>query len=215
METRSQKYGRYLGEIYKELLMPECIVVATDVKVGPDHRLPVFELGDKGGICYKESIDLGMSSIAIVLRSLEKDGWTERQKQILPDGIRDICKKDYLLDFNCEKPISGWDIEQGVANWFFFSEAEYPRTENAIASVITTFPLKKKFVRDLRYFEISKGVYRSIDPMADCVQLLVIPELPDESWNAPILFFSDDPKVQQQAVLHLHKLGINVEHYVL
>ncbi len=215
METRSEKYARYLGEIYKELLIPECIVVATDIRVGPDRQLPVIEFGDRGNICYRESIDLGMSVIPIVIRSLEKNGWTERQKKLLPDGIRDIHKKDYLLNFNCEKPVKVWDIEQGVANWFFFSKAEYPKAENAIASVITSFPLKKKFVRELRYAEVSKGVYRSADPMADCVQLLVIPELPDESGNAPIRFFSSDTRVREQAVRHLHELGICVQHFIL
>jgi len=51
--------------------------------------------------------------------------------------------------------------------------------------------------------------------MADCVQLLVIPELADTPWNAPLRLFSPDPKVREQAIVQLHQMGTDAAQYAL
>ena len=144
--------------------------------------------------------------IDIVLLRRETPQWTQAQRALLPDGVRDTDAADILLEFKYSESLSQDAIVQAVAYEYFY------RTSRGMeAAAVATFVLCAKTPRAPRLaaFEYTAtdlpGVYRSTNRYVGHVTLLVLNQLRAEPWNALVKTFASRRSEKNKAFALLQK----------
>ncbi len=158
--------NRVLGNILKEILIPACIVVETEVDAGPAHHVPAYRVDDDG-FRFEETVELKPPPISILIRSLEKDDWRPEQKQLLPDGIRDVHMTNTTLEFKHDEPITESTLAGAIGTSYFFCKAYGHDSHDILDCLVTPYDIPEFFV-----FQTTRGVYRSDSPLLERVRLV-------------------------------------------
>ncbi|MCP4105047.1 MAG: hypothetical protein GY749_05860 [Desulfobacteraceae bacterium] len=191
-----------LAKILEQILLPHCIIVSTDVPAGPEQRIPVLSASENG-FGQDEDFRFTPYPISILLRSLEKDGWTEEQMQVLPDGIRDFYSDHTLLEFKTDDPIDESSLRLLVAETYFYHEEYKCEFDDIQWFLITRHPIPEEIINLFHYVSFREGIYHSGDLFIDRIRLIRIEELKNTPRNAPFKFFSTDGQERKEAAAAL------------
>ncbi|ETR72073.1 MAG: hypothetical protein OMM_01986 [Candidatus Magnetoglobus multicellularis str. Araruama] len=204
------KKNQILGNIFKDLLLPKCIVVETNASAGKEIIFPIIEAVPDGGFEVAEPESAMPEPIKTLVRSLEADQWTEDQKQVLPDGIRDNYMPYYAIELLPEKISIQNAFLSIVACMFFYYDGFSLNHEHFLGVGVKRKPFSEKWLTDLKYKPVSSGVYRSESSINTVIQYIVIDELPCTSWNAPFKVFASDQDERKSAENILKEQGVEL-----
>jgi len=211
-ETRqntSENLNLTLGNILREILIPACIVVDTEVDADSEYHVPVFEVDD--GFQFKENVALKPSDISIMLKSLEKDDWTYGQKQLLPDGIRDFHARVTLMEFKYDEPAVGFNIDERIADRVAFCKAYGYDRLDVLACLVTNHDFPESLLKDIEFCQEPEGVYKSDHLSLEQIRVIALNDLRDTPWNASLKYFSKHPEERESAILNLKAMGLDFD----
>ncbi len=195
-----------LGQILKELLIPECIVVETNVQVGLERPLRVMEIKPDGSSAVEE-LHVDPFSIDIVLYGLEKEKWTDDQKMVLPDGFREKYFTYIFLDFKYDEKLKKSHVKDMLLKRHLFCknfEYEY----NEILYCLLTNRKTNDFIEKMEFYPLKDGVYASDNFMIETIHLIVLDELENTPWNMPFKYFASDNGEKELILTALRKSGV-------
>ncbi len=150
-----------------------------------------------------------LTSVSIMSKAPEADilllrrnrvRWSAEQKGRLPDGIRKSLASHVLVEFKYTESLNDRALRQAVGYDYFYQkshELKRPDLQTVVASAKTQ---RKETLQRLGYGETAlAGVYRSRYPLVKDILLLVLNELADTPYNAPIKCFASRKHVKQKA----------------
>jgi len=170
-------WHKVLGRLFELLLIP----VGVKVYVGK----PVMK-------------DLPESDI-IFLR-LEGDTWTPAQKAYLPDGIRESDARHVLIEFKYSESLNKKAIRQTTSYQYWYCQSEKLEEDDLKTVIVVSKTPRKQTLQRFGYNSMKAGVYRSNDPLADDIGLIILNELPPVAYNAYIKLFASRKREQEAAV---------------
>jgi len=205
-QTDETDFNQFLGKIFQNLLIPECIVVETNVETGETFKIPVLQ-PDQNGDQKVDTVDMESLPIKILIRSLEKDDWTESQKLVLPDGIRELHSSNYVVKF-FDEPLKSYDLIEMLVERHFFCEGYNYGAKDVIGCIVTTRNPSKAILQEMNYKPVSNGIYRTETIFFDNIQIISINQLQNQPWNAVFKLFSSNKQEFTQAINVLKERGV-------
>jgi hypothetical protein len=127
--------------------------------------------------------------------------WTEAQRQLLPDGVRDRNAHHHLLECKFSESVNEAALQQALSYDYF-----YRRTQQLKVNELQTYLLSARTPRTalLTRFKYRQaehpGVYITDQPLLEKVVLLVLNELRDAPHNEFLRLFASRQAVRQQTI---------------
>jgi len=144
--------------------------------------------------------------IDIVLLRRETPQWTQAQRALLPDGVRDTDAADILLEFKYSESLSQDALIQAVAYEYFYRTSRGMATEAVAAFVLCAKTPQARRLADFEYTATDlPGVYHSTNRYVEHVTLLVLNQLRAEPWNALVKTFASRRSEKNKAFVLLQE----------
>lgn len=127
--------------------------------------------------------------------------WTEAQRQLLPDGVRDRNAHHHLLECKFSESVNEAALQQALSYDYF-----YRRTQQLKANELQTYLISARTPRTVlltrfNYRQAEQpGVYITDQPLLEKVVLLVLNELRDAPHNEFLRLFASRQAVRQQTI---------------
>ncbi|MDM8559370.1 hypothetical protein [Candidatus Parabeggiatoa sp. HSG14] len=145
----------------------------------------------------------------ILLLRRQTAQWTEAQRALLPDGIRESNASHILIEFKYTQSFNKLALQQALGYDFFFKQAKQLPGEELQTVVLSARTPRTETLELLGYFKTQfAGVYRSQTPIFEQVLLLSLNDLSNEPHNAWIKCFSSKKKVKEEALKRLKTVGL-------
>jgi hypothetical protein len=173
-----------LGRLLQEILGPVQVTVQTNVRI------------------------MAESPEADILL-IRRDGphWTEAQRNLLPDGIRETAADHVLIEFKFTQSLSREALYQGTGYRHFYLRAQELSTDRLQAVIVSAKTPCGHFRKTFGYASTdTPGVLRSSNPMLDILPVLVLNELSDAPHNLYVKCFASRRKVRMRAFQKLFAL---------
>lgn len=181
------RWHHLLGKYLEELLIPVGIDVLTDVAVMSDP--PEADI--------------------LLLRKKHSE-WTEEQKELLPDGIRDSQATDILLEFKYTESVNDKAFRQTVCYDYLYRIAKQKKQPEVQTFLLSAKTTQRATLEKFAYSQSCvQGVYKSDNPFLKDIPLLSLNELSDELHNAYIKCFASRKKEKRIAYKILEHKGLN------
>ena len=169
---------RLLGKILELVLTPVDISVQSEVQV----------------MSQPPKADL------VLLRRKGK-AWSEAQRSLLPDGIRDRIARHILLECKFTESVNEWAIQQGLGYDFFYRRTQHLKADDLQTYVVSAKTPDASFLNRLGYRCIDKpGVYVTTQPILERIVILVLNELRDEPHNEFRRLFASRQRIRKQTM---------------
>jgi hypothetical protein len=170
-------WHQWLETLLQELLTPVQITVDTEVSV---------------------------SSIApkadVILTHDEKDGFREHQKKRLPDGIRQCKARKILLEFKITESANESAFTQTLVYDYLYKGKKKLKNFQLRSFLLSSKTVSKKTLIQFQYKATKwKGVYQTKLPGYHAITLLVLNELENTVYNAPVKCFCSRKKEREKA----------------
>ena len=145
----------------------------------------------------------------ILLLRREQPRWTEAQRSLLPDGIRDTRADHILIEFKNTESLNRRVLYQALAYRFIYLETQNIKPERLHTVIVSA----KSPVSDFRErFNFSAphqpGVLQSRNIAFEVLQMLVLNELSDAAHNQYIKCFASRKAVRLGAVRRVLSSGV-------
>lgn len=130
--------------------------------------------------------------------------WSEEQRRLLPDGIRDRDAQHHLLECKLSESVSEVALQQALGYDFF-----YRQSQGLAAHALQTYVISAKtphapFLDKFGYRSIEQpGVYTSSLPLLEKVVMLVLNELRDEPHNEFLRLFASRQQIRATTINHV------------
>ncbi len=182
---RKTRWHRLLGKMFEELLTPLNIEVMTE--------FPIMNNPPEADI--------------LLLRR-EQPKWTDEQKSVLPDGIRDTGADHILIEFKYTESVNHAVLSQALAYDTFYKRAQRLSANRVQTVIISSKTPTKKFIQKFGYTETGlPGVYHSQTPMLEALPLILLNELTDTPHNLFVKCFASRKKEKERAFKKLFASG--------
>ncbi len=142
----------------------------------------------------------------ILLLRRARAHWSAEQKGRLPDGIRETTASHVLVEFKYTESFNNRAVRQAVGYDYFYQESHELKRHELHTVVASAKTPRHETLQRLGYEETNTaGVYRSQYPLVKDILLLVLNELADTPYNAPIKCFASRKQVKQRAFTLLQR----------
>ena len=166
-----------LGKIFEELLTPVNVTVETGLRI------------------MAESPEAD-----VLLIRLNQSQWTEAQRNLLPDGIRDTQANHVLIEFKYSESVNQDDLFQALTYRYLYLKVRKLKPEQLHTVIISSKTPSQKFRMDFGYQESDRpGVWRSNEAILDILDILVLNDLSDAPHNLFIKCFASRQKEKERA----------------
>jgi hypothetical protein len=166
-----------LGKIFEELLTPVNVTVETGLRI------------------MAESPEAD-----VLLIRLNQSQWTEAQRNLLPDGIRDTQANHVLIEFKYSESVNQDDLFQALTYRYLYLKVRKLKPEQLHTVIISSKTPSQKFRMDFGYQESDRpGVWRSNEAMLDILHILVLNDLSDAPHNLFIKCFASCQKEKERS----------------
>lgn len=129
--------------------------------------------------------------IEIVLLRRKTETWTDAQRTMLPDGIRNTNASDILLEFKYTESLTQDAILQAPAYEYFYRKGHALTPENVQIFILCSMTPHASRLAKFEYNQTDlPGVYRSQNRYISHIMLLVLNQLRAEPHNALVKAFS-------------------------
>ncbi len=182
-ETGKTRWHRILGRLLEGLLPPVGVLVFTDYALMSESpKTDILLLENKGR------------------------RWTKRQKERLPDGVRDAKAGRILIEFKYSESVGKSAFAQTVGYDWFYKRAQGFKDHEVETFLISARTPRRNTLETFGYGPTENtGVYRSAHPLLDHIGLLALNELSDAPHNAFIKCFASRQKEKNSAFAVLRK----------
>ncbi|SLM28394.1 conserved hypothetical protein [Desulfamplus magnetovallimortis] len=187
-KNQKTRWHRLLGKMLEELLTPVDIAVMTDFSIMSEPP---------------------EADILLLRRNLPN--WSEEQKSLLPDGIRDTDAEHILIEFKYTESVNQSVLNQALAYDTFYKRAKKLSQNRVKTFVLSSKRPTKHFFNKFDYKETSlPGIYKSNAPMLESLTVISLNDLTDEPHNLFVKCFASRKKEQDKAFKKLFKSGKNL-----
>ncbi len=131
--------------------------------------------------------------------------WTERQRALLPDGIRDHHCAHHLLECKITESVTEQSLQQALTYDYLYRQSQElssPEVQTYVVSAKT--PQANKLMAWGYTAAEYPGVYVSTSPLISRVMLLVLNELRDVPHNEYLRLFASRKQVRREAFHYLN-----------
>lgn len=184
----------------------------------PPHKIPWHLL--LGRILYLALEPVGVSVFTevpllseapkadILLLRREGEQWNEAQRRWLADGLRHTNAKHLLVEFKHSQGLTLKSLQQlNAYDYFYRTDSTHKLNDVACFLIIASTP-KSNWQSHLK-FNATKwpGVYKGTEVLSQRVRILLLNELANTDYNAPIKYFATWHKEQNKALAFLISSG--------
>jgi len=148
----------------------------------------------------------------LLIQLLEGPHWTEAQRQVLPDGLRDSLATRLLIELKYSQSLEEDTFRQAITYDFLYRQQ--PELRNLSVEAIQTFIVSAKTpqAETLNKFHYQPsewaGVYVSDDLLLHRIPLLVLNQLSDEPHNVFFKLFASRRQAKLAAMATLQGYGL-------
>ncbi len=136
----------------------------------------------------------------ILLLRRKTPRWTEAQRALLPDGIRESNAGHQLLEFKYSESVSEEALAQAVAYEYFYRTARRLKAKDAQVWLISSKTPRRSHLQAWGYVETGwPGVYRSSAVLVNRVGLLVLNQLSPAPYNSFVKIFASRQEERERA----------------
>ena len=169
---------RLMGRIFEIALTPLDILVQSEIQMMSEPpRADLLLLRRKG------------------------KAWTEEQRRLLPDGIRDRNCRHHLLECKFSESVNEWAIQQALGYDNFYCRAQGLKQDQLQTYVISAKTPNAEFLQRLGYQNSeANGVYTTNLPILSRIVLLVLNELDNQPHNDFLRLFASRQSVRRQSM---------------
>lgn len=183
MPVKTQ-WHRILGTLFELLLTPVGITVQTEVQVMSDPP-----------------------KVDILLLRRESPHWTERQLQLLCDGLRDTEANNLLLEFKYSESFNESSLLQALSYDFFYRQAQQLSEQMVQSFVVVARTPRSSVLRHYGYVATDlPGVLRSTQPLLSRIIVIVLNQLQSVAHNAFVQCFASRRNIRQSAFTQLQQM---------
>ncbi len=176
-DTRRNLWHKLLGKIFEELLTPVNVTVETG--------FPSMA---------------GSPEADVLLIRRNQPRWTEAQRNLLPDGIRDTQADHVLIEFKYSESVNQAVIFQALSYRYLYLKVQKLKPERLHTVIISSNTPSQQFRMDFGYQESDRpGVWHSNNIMLDILHILVLDDLSDAPHNLFIKCFASRQKEKERA----------------
>jgi hypothetical protein len=146
----------------------------------------------------------------VILLRRQTPTWTEEQRELLPDGIRDATARYILLEFKYTESVSLKTVKQIIGYDFFYRQAQNLKAHDLQSFIISAKTTQQKTLDTFSYHETQhKGVYHSTNPIIQDIPLLSLNDLDDTIHNAWIRSFASKQAEKRKALQQMSLFDLN------
>ena len=171
------RWHRILGKMLEEWLIPVNITVNLEFPLSNDPP-----------------------EADILLIRNTKNQWNQTQKERLPDGIRQTHASHILIEFKYSQSTNTDAFFQIISYYSFYQRAKKISKRQLRAFVVSSKTPNAQTLRDFGYATTDHaGVYQSKNVFLAAIDLIVLNELENTAYNAPLKCFASRKKEQRKA----------------
>ena len=176
-DTIHNPWHKLLGKIFEELLTPVNVTVKTGVRI------------------MAESPE---ADVLLIRRNQPE--WTEEQRNLLPDGIRDTEADHVLIEFKYSESVNRDALFQALTYRYLYLKIQKLRPEQLHTVIFSSKTPSKQFRMDFGYQESDRpGVLHSNNVMLDVLHILVLNDISDAPHNLFIKCFASRQKEKERS----------------
>jgi hypothetical protein len=180
-DTRHNPWHKLLGKIFEELLTPLNVTVETSLRI------------------MAESPE---ADVLLIRRNQQR--WTEAQRDLLPDGIRDTQADHVLIEFKYSESVNRDAIFQALTYRYLYLKVQKLQPERLHTVIISSKTPSQKFRVDFGYQESDRpGVWHSNCAILDILHILVLNDLSNAPHNLFIKCFASRKKEKKRSLKKL------------
>jgi len=143
----------------------------------------------------------------IILLRRQQTHWTDAQKALLADGIRDSTATHILLEFKYTESINDDALKQTLGYEYFYRNAQKLKPDNLACFLLSSKTPQATTLARYSYAETHQaGVYRSNQAILNPIILISLNDLADTDYNAWLRCFASKQAEKQKAFQHLQKV---------
>ncbi|MEO5370166.1 MAG: DUF4351 domain-containing protein [Magnetococcus sp. DMHC-1] len=145
----------------------------------------------------------------LILIQRQEGGWTDAQRLLLTDGLRDLDADHILIEIKVTE-----NLHEGVLSQITVYDSLYLQTarleRHQLQSVVISSTTPQPGFLDRFAFEAvgPSGVYESKPRWGGVVRLILLNELADEAQNAPLKCFASRREEQRKAFETIKHAGL-------
>jgi len=168
---------KLLGRVFEELLTPVNVTVETGLRIMSDSP---------------------EADVLLIRRDQQR--WTEAQRDLLPDGIRDTEADYVLIEFKYSESVNRDALFQALTYRYLYLKIQKLQPERLHTVIISSKTPSQKFRVDFGYQESDRpGVWHSNNTMLDILDILVLNDLSDAPHNLFIKCFASRKKEKERS----------------
>ena len=127
--------------------------------------------------------------------------WTEAQRQLLPDGVRDRNAHHHLLECKFSESVNEAALQQALSYDYFYRRTQQLKVSELQTYLISARTPRTALLARFNYRQAEQpGVYVTDQPLLEKVVLLVLNELRDAPHNEFLRLFASRQAVRQQTI---------------
>ena len=186
-KQRKTLWHRLLGRLLEELLVPTGILVYTDIPV----------MGEP-------------PEADILLLRKTRPRWTEEQRSRLPDGIRDSRATHILIEFKYTESVNRDVLLQTLSYDYHYKNSQRLGANELRTFLVSSRTPRRATLEKFGWHPADKpGIYKSRNPLAESVTLLLLNELADTPHNAWLRCFASRKQEKKSAFATLMGRGFS------
>ncbi len=167
-EAKRTRWHRLLGKLLEELLTPVGVSVYTD--------FPIMSEPPKTDI---------------LLLTKDGRGWSEAQKERLPDGIRDSSAKHILVELKYTESVNDDALRQSLCYEYLYRNIHAMQKHEVQLFLLSSKTARNKTLARFEYMQTDKiGVFTSTNPVLAPVPVIFLNDLSDVPHNACVKCFA-------------------------
>ena len=171
--------------LYHQILAKLLEIVLTPVDVTVESEIRVMS-------------DPPRADILLLRRSGKQ--WSDEQRKLLPDGVRDRNAGHHLLECKFSESFNELALQQALGYDYFYRQTQRLKAGELQTYVVSAQTPRKALLNRLGYRGEQPGVYITSVPILEKVVLLVLNELSDEPHNEFLRLFASRQTVRKQTI---------------
>ena len=126
--------------------------------------------------------------------------WTEEQRKLLADGVRDRHAHHHLLECKFSESVNESALQQALSYDYFYRQTQQLKAGELQTYVVSAQTPRAALLKRFGYQPEQPGVYVTAQPLLEKIVLLVLNELRDEPQNEFLRLFASRQQVRKQTI---------------
>jgi hypothetical protein len=189
LKSKSPKtlFHRIFGQMLEGLLIPLNLEVFTE--------LPVMSFPPEADV---------------VLIRRNKNTWTVRQREFLPDGIRDSHARYVIIEFKYTESVNKKALQQALSYDYLFHVHKGIKKKDMQTFLVSSKTPNEDFMSQMGFRQVPgrEGVYQSDNEACNAIKILVLNELPNTYHNVYFKCFASQKDERFKAFKMIQQNGL-------